>query len=369
MNFQLIRFTRTTLIITIFHFQLQSKATSAEKRIEKIASKLQKRQNESEAVRDDAAQFFGEIQSLQNDIQERIYAINRFGMGNHHVNLPIALEEATLLLQNVGEIAKHHNGIFVAHECAVELYEQWWNTSVVLNNQLDETKQLKFDVINLKNRLYDAMQNAHKTIEILGQCNRTHFTNRKRYENLLQKHKHIANLRYSIRDTFNTSIVPQTDTLFEIVADQQAKVEQDLQTIVRLKDVVHETNVQCAQNLRNIRDNWLPDAKTHSIDLVVRAEEYAKLFRSTKNGAEMALQASTAHKNISESIESARRLAVEAIRAAEKSELELFPTDGASTVIEKSLASLQRSQRIEEEAVQEIDKVSGKVNALNLQTK
>lgn len=348
------------------YFQLQAKASSAEKRIQKIANKLKKRQQETEAICDDAAKFFAEIQSLQNEIQERIYAINRFGSGNHHVNLPIAMEEATLLLQSIDQIAQHHNGIFVAHECAVELYDQWSNTSAVLNNQMDETKLLKYDVINLKNRLYDAMQNAHKTLEILDHGNKTHFTNRKRYENLLQKHKHISNLRYSIRDTFNTSIVPQTDTLFEIIADHQSKVVQDLKTIVRLKDVVRETNVRCAQNLRNIHENWLPEAKAHSIDLVVRAEEYAKLFRSTKNGAEMALLASTAHKNISESIESARQLAIEAKQAAERSELELFPTDGASTVIEKSLVSLQRSQRIEEDAVREIDKVAGKNYAANL---
>lgn len=342
---------------------MKSKASSTEKRIQKITDKLRKRQHESETVRDDAVKFFAEIQSLQNDIQERVYAINRFGTGNHHVNLPIAMEEATLLLQSIGEIAQHHNRIYVAHECAAELYDQWSNTSVVLNNQVDETKQLKYDVVNLKNRLYDAMQNAHKTIEILGHGNKTHFTNRKRYENLLQKHKHISNLRYSIRDIFNTSIVPQTDTLFEIIADHQNKVMQDLKTIVRLKDVVHETNVHCAQSLQNIHDNWLPDAKAHSIDLVVRAEEYAKLFRGTKNGAEMALMASTAHKNISESIETARNLAIEAIRAAEKSEFELFPTDGTSTVIEKSLVSLQRSQSIEEDAVREIDKVAGNINA------
>lgn len=314
-------------------------------------------------IREEVATFFVEIKHLQNEIQERIYANNRFGTGNHHVNLPIAMEEANLLLQNIGDIANHHSAIYLSHECATDLYDQWSNTSATLNNQMDEAKQMKYDVINLKNRLYDAMQNAHKTIEILGHTNKTHFTNRKRYENLLQQHKHISNLRYSIRDIFNTSVVPQTDTLFEMIADQQGQVLQDLKTIVRLKDVVQETNVQCAENLRNIRDNWLPDAEAHSIDLVVRAEGYAKLFRSTKNGAEMALLASTAHSNITESIQNARRLAVDAKRAAEKSELELFPTDGASTVIEKSLISLERSQRIEEDAVREIDKVAGKINA------
>lgn len=339
--------------------QLHSKASSGEKRIQKIVTKLRKREQESEALRNDAKTFATEIKTLQNDIQERIYAIHRFGTGNHHVNLPIAMEEAQLLLDSIGEVAKHHSGIYVPHECAADLYEQWANTSSVLHTQMDETKQLGYDVINLKNRLYDAMHNAHKTLELLEHGNRTHFTNYKRYDNLQQQHKHISNLRFSILGVFNNSIVPQTDTLLEMIGDQQSKVAQDLKTIVRLKDVVHETNMHCSQNLQNIRDNWLPDAKAHAIDLVVRAEEYAKLFRSTKNGSEMALMASTAHKNISDSIETARQLAIEAKRAAQRSELELFPTDGTSTVIEKSLVSLQKSRRIEEDAVREIDKVAG----------
>lgn len=68
---------------------------------------------------------------------------------------------------------------------------------------------------------------------------------------------------------------------------------------------------------------------------------------------------STAYKNITEAIESARVSAIDTRKAVENSEQELYPHNGKS-VIERGLISLQKSHKIEEDAVREIDKIGGK---------
>lgn len=263
--------------------------------MEFFLSKLTKRIQESDSERKNSDEFRSSIQTLQNDVQERIYALNRFGTNTHHVNLPIALNEAELLLQNIGEIVNYQSNAHRAHQCAAESLDYWLSTSSDVTEQLDKTLQLKYDVINVKNRLHDAQQNAHKTFDILAKTNSTHFTNKKRYDNLVHQQKRVSHLHNNIHDIYNTSIIPKTDLVFELIADNHEKIEQDINNVIRLKGIVHESNVHFAESLKDIRDNWLPEAKDYSIDLMVRAEEYTKLFQNTKNGAEVALLARYNH--------------------------------------------------------------------------
>lgn len=70
---------------------------------------------------------------------------------------------------------------------------------------------------------------------------------------------------------------------------------------------------------------------------------------------------SSAHRNISNAIESARVSSIETIEAVAKSEEELYPTNGES-VIAKGLHSLRKSQKIEEDAIKELNKIQGLFN-------
>lgn len=315
-------------------------------------------QRSSKSARGEAENFLSDIRRLQSEIGERIYAINRFGTSHHHINLPAAMEEANTLLRTIDEIAHHRNQIIYGPRCADEAFDFWLNTSLIIGHQANETNRLHSNVVSKRNRLDDLIEIAYKTQRLHSHTNETHLSNVRRFDDLQHRNQHISRLLYEIRDLFNTSVVPQTDTMLELIADGSAKLAQDIRTIGRLRDVVNETGALCEESLRSIRDNLLPEASARSIDLAVRAEEYAKLFRNTKNGAEVAILASTAYKNISDSIESARRSAIEAELASRKSELELYPSDD-DAVIAKSLASLRKSQEIKENAVREIDKVAG----------
>lgn len=326
-----------------------------------MSIEIEKHSVESRTTYDKAKHFLSDIKGLQNDIHERIYIINRFGTSHHHINLPAAIDEANQLNKKINAIARNQiNNIFYVNEnnCADAAFNFWSNTSLIINHQTNETKQLYNDVVNKRNRLENLIEIAYRTIHQLSYTNDIHSKNIQQFDNFQKQNQQISQLLYSIHDLFNTNVIPQTDTIFNMIADGKDKLIQDIKTIERLKTVVNITNQRCAENIRAIRDNLLPEAKARSIDLIVRAEEYAKLFRNTKNSAEIAMLASTAYKNITDSIDSAQRLAIDTEQAARKSESELYPSNGES-VIEKSSASLRKSEEIKENAVREIDKVAG----------
>lgn len=73
---------------------------------------------------------------------------------------------------------------------------------------------------------------------------------------------------------------------------------------------------------------------------------------------EIDLICSTAYKKITESIQTARQLTIEAGKAASNSENELYPKNSDS-IIEKSMKSLKKSHKIHQNALREIKKTEG----------
>lgn len=68
---------------------------------------------------------------------------------------------------------------------------------------------------------------------------------------------------------------------------------------------------------------------------------------------------STAYKNISDAVLTARELAAQARQTAIESENELYPKQGES-IIEKSTQSLKSSQKIHQASLKEIERMEGK---------
>lgn len=85
-----------------------------------------------------------------------------------------------------------------------------------------------------------------------------------------------------------------------------------------------------------------------------------KPFSTNSNDikTEIDLISSTAYKNITESIQMARQLAIEAGTAASNSENDLYPKNSDS-IIEKSMKSLKKSHKIHQNALREIKKTEG----------
>lgn len=337
---------------------MHTRAENIHKRIKKLLDKIHKRIPESSEVKGNSENFIIEIRQLQDNISHTIHSLNHYGTQSHFVNLPVALNEAQLLLRDIQHMETHSNAVDHSHKTANELLNFWTNMSSILSNQIEETAHLKNDAINTRNRLNSAIENADKAFYFIAQAHPLHNKNREQYEKLLQQQRNLLELRDNIFEIFNTSIIPQTDLVFELIADNHGKFTQDSVSLQLLKDSVHDINEECAKELAAMKKELIPKVKSHVDDLTHRANEYSKIFQNTKNGAEVALLASTAHKNISEAIEAARVAALDTRAAVAKSQQELYPKNGKS-VIEKGLKSLKQSHKIREQAIKELEKLGG----------
>lgn len=236
-------------------------------------------------------QILNEIHHIQDDTEKEISHLNLLGINNHQINFPMALSEAKSLLQNILEEVHNQNGAFRAHQCANTLIDQWSKISDILNSQMDEAQQMKYEIINSKNRLYDLTNNVYETSKILTNAEAIKSISERGFEKLKHKLKKITHLRNNLTDIFNTSVIPETDVLFNIIDDNHEKIKQDLSNLIQLKTTVQETNAQNAQQIKNLRSEWVPRAQSHSTDLSNRAREYVQLFENTKNSAEAAMLA------------------------------------------------------------------------------
>lgn len=260
-------------------------------RWQKMLTKAVKRNQMADNLRTIAITFENEMEYVQNETQEHINMLNVFGIGSHHVNLPIALAESQQLLNSILGVVDSHNVAHRAHQCAVALIDQWSNTSSILNDQMDETQQLKYDIINAKNRLYDLTEHAYKTSDTITNATGIQAANEKNYGKLVRQHQKIAQLHSSINDIYTTNVIPETDTVFNMIVDNHQKLRQDLGTIIQLKTICRDADEKSTQQLDNVRQEWLPLAQNYSNSLMKTAKEYAGLFQNTKQSAEAAMLA------------------------------------------------------------------------------
>lgn len=235
--------------------------------------------------------FLIEIRSIDDEAQDRINQLNLLGLATHHINIPTALGDSKTMLQHILEFIDNQNGAFRAHQCANSQLEQWSNISAILTSQTEEAEQIKYDVINTKNRIYDLINRSYETTKTLSDVNSIRSTGEKGFEKLKHKVKRINLIRNEIRDLQNTSIIPQTDVQLNIIEDDHGKIRQDLSNLVRLKTIVQENNAQTSQQISNLRNEWFPIAKKYSDGLMDRAKEYVQLFQDTKHSAEAAMLA------------------------------------------------------------------------------
>lgn len=239
----------------------------------------------------DALLIFAEITSIRNSTQATVDQLNEFGVTSHHVNVSLALREAHDLRQAIMGIAHDHNGAHRADQCAETVLEEWSNTSMILQSQWEETSQLKVDTENVKNRLYDFIQNVYKTSETLSNASAIHANNKHGYDRVNKQLSDITNMRLAINGIYNSSVIPQTDIILNMIDDGHGQIRQDLVDIVQLRGFVEESNAECAQRMNRIRAEVLPFVQNYSSSLMGRARHYVEMFQDTKNSAKIAMLA------------------------------------------------------------------------------
>lgn len=257
----------------------------------KLLIKTDKRNHGSENLKSETETMFGDIKELKVKILSTIETLQRYGLHDHHINLPMALNEAQLLLESITSKApndRQNRGIL---KCARKALNIWSNASEILSHQLIEVEDLKSTARNIISRLNDADHIAHRTNTLLDKAVDVHEINLQNFKILADREQQIESMKMEIFSLNNNGIVPATDELFEEIEDNHGKILRDLADVIELKDIVNDTNTECSNELEMIRQNWLPEAKDHSDDLMYRAREYSRSFQNTKDGAEVALLA------------------------------------------------------------------------------
>lgn len=245
----------------------------------------------SDNLRTTAIEFANEIASVQNETTQHINMLNQFGMTTHHINLPIALDESQQMLNRIYAIVDSHNIAHRAHQCAVQLIDQWSNTSDILTSQMNEAIQLKYDITNAKNRLYDLIQHVYKTSDAITMARDIHAASDRNYGKLVNEFHKMQQMHGQINDLYKSNVIPETDTVFNMIVDNHEKLRQDLTNLIQLRSIVTDTNEHRTRHLQRIRDEWLMRTQEHSEELMKTAREYVGLFQNTKTSAEVAMLA------------------------------------------------------------------------------
>lgn len=225
-------------------------------------------------------------------IRSTIDALNRYGFNNHHVNLPMAVNEAETILENLIQQAERNEpAMRNIWKCARDSLDFWTNVSKILAEQMVEMDHMKYNISNIKYRVSDITDRAHQTQSTLDKAMTIHTANIRNFNLVVDQENLVRKLKNEIFILFNNSVLAQGDELLVEIEDGHDKLRKDLTEIIELKDIVNENNDELEDGFDTVRDNWLTKAKVHSDELAVRARKYANSFLNTKNGAEVALRA------------------------------------------------------------------------------
>ena len=147
--------------------------------------------------------------------------------------------------------------------------------------------------------------------------------------------------------------------MMESIHDNIAKLNVENDDLIALNEDLNITIIECDEGLKEAKAHWLPKARAHADDLMKRSKVIVDSFQHSKDGAKIALLASSAHSNITSAINSAQDAAKRAFEAARTSYDELNPI-GEHTIFDKGLDSLHESEDIQKDALHEISKIDGK---------
>lgn len=255
-----------------------------------INSKINKRNKDAQLLQHEVLAMLNDAQQTTSGIVTTVTSLNHYGLNDHHINLPLAVNEASSILENI-RLRLEYNNQFKAVSCTRDLYF-WINVSTDMEHQMNEVRVIKSDTKDLMERLDDATHIARQTYRTLDQAAPIHEQNVRSYKALAAKEYAIKTLELDLYAVFNNSIIPKTDELIGEIKDNSEKVVANLNQLRDLKTFVNDANEECASGLSSLKESGLPmQASNHANQLMRQAKEYAKAFLNTKNGAEVALRA------------------------------------------------------------------------------
>ncbi|XP_023158823.1 laminin subunit alpha-1 isoform X2 [Ceratitis capitata] len=337
--------------------KIDSHAENNKYQSRKALSTATKRQQATVELRNDVSNLYVDIGALRADILQYIFTLNNYGKSEQHMSLPMALDQARFYLDSIRQHEETVENIRNSTQCAWHFYYHFGNASDAAFDQKARVEMFWRDLNQTNFRISDMRLHADRTVEMQNEIDDTleHVMNLRNH--VVDDYNKINELGADVMDYLNQSLIPRTDVLSEQNWAQQERLTGVTDSIDRL---VEQLNISLGDSdgmQREVRKHWLPKAQKHADRLMERSNEYARQFQPTRNGARIALLASSAHKNISDAIDAARQASLEATERVSEAQQRLYPDDDSS-VIERAKISLNKSKALQKEALTEMERTN-----------
>lgn len=336
--------------------KLQAKST-------KMTKKAEKKVHVAEKMKIEVDSILTDIRDVSLNIQESIVNLNNYGSNDHHIKLPVALKEAQRYLDDIKNRARNLPNNEDSIDCANKQFEFWVDEYKSSNQAQSDFDHLKASLKIMTDRLDDMKNLTHKVFRDSMETEVLMSRNREKLDKLIGKVEKIDETHDEVKKILHTEIISQTDSMMESIHDNIAKLKVENDDLIALNEDLNITIVECDEGLKEAKIHWLPKARVHADDLMKRSKVIVDSFQHSKDGAKIALLASSAHSNISAAINAAQDAAKDAFEAAKTSYDELNPI-GEHTIFDKGLDSLHESEDIQKDALHEISKIDGKFSRI-----
>lgn len=365
-------FDRETLFVVIIdtivnegillRFQLLAKADSIHNRANRISANSEKKLQKSDKMKVESESILMDIRDITGIVQETIINLENYGSNDHHTNLPIALKQATMYLNSIKDQSNNIPKAQETMKCANDQFEQWSEELAAVSEQ----KQKIDNYLKLRKIFHDKLDElknlTHRSFRDSSETEAFLTKNRKNVDKIDGKKNQLNDEKDELEKLVEIGIIAQSDSLMESLHDAIAKLRIDNKDLIDLNGEIEDKISERENELEGIKETLIPDAQKHAEDLSRRSKEIVGHFQNSKDGAQVAMLAATAHKNITEAVNSARIAAHKAHEAAVFSNDKLNPVDAdEETLIEKGEDLSLESEAIQSDAEEQISKIKGKI--------
>lgn len=326
----------------------------------RIQSAIDKKSERVEKMKVDADKMLIDIRNLMGTVQEAIINLENFGSNEEHVKLPSALRNAEIYLEEISKKAHILPNLNEINKCGVDYLNYW-------TNQYEEqsSRKMKLDSIlveqkNLLSRLDELKTLTHRVFRDSSETEAFITKNKKDYERMKEKSVKINQGHSEINRLLDRNVLAASTSKIESLNDALEKGKSENENLMKLQNEIQKVLLEREDELNEFRDSILPEAQRHAEDLSQRSKIIVNLFQTSKDGANVAIMAGTAHKNITDAIHAAKNSAIEAHEAALKSQEALNPVD-EETFLEIGNELSLESIEIQKDAEEQIKSINGKI--------
>ncbi|XP_052864377.1 LOW QUALITY PROTEIN: laminin subunit alpha-1-like [Anopheles cruzii] len=336
---------------------LKRNATRLGKRLVKLDNRATNRAGEVVKCTERVDELADEIGTIDRELRAAIRTLQNYGVGDHHIKLPLAVREANDLLANIRERFEGIEFDDGVGECAQRQYDHWANVSRAVDRQAARLDDTKFEIEQLHSKA-GHLQNY--TVHVFRGVQETEVyqsTNQKHLERIRDAYGGALESGRDVKDLLDTNILAGTASNLEQLDDNYGQLAQDNGTLAALVELLNESTEDLTREKNILLETRIPQAVRHAEQLKTKADHFRHKFQSTEDASAKAMEASQAYENIIGAIVAAQESADNATNTVEKADQLIHPLHDV-TITDQSERALEVSTNLTTRAAKELAKAT-----------